>query len=245
MDPQFRPLFDAATRPYIEAGKYAWHSARGKLRHDPVFFSLLRRGLLPERGNLLDLGCGQGVLLSLLKAAKAQYLAGLWPQGWPAPPLNLDLRGIELREERVKAAHCALGGGAQVDQRDLRDFDFRPCSVIVMLDVLHYLGAGEQQRVLEKAARSLEPAGVLLVREADAGAGFPFQVTKWSERIAEAGRGRLRDSLHFRSSREWVAALENLGLGVQVEPVSGGTPFANVLFIARKELATGFPPARE
>jgi len=238
MDPQFRPLFDAATRPYIGAGKYAWHFARGKLRHDPVFFSLLRHGLLPDRGSLLDLGCGQGVLLSLLKAAKAQYRAGLWPQGWPAPPLNLDLRGIELREEPVKAAHCALGGGAQVDQRDLRDFDFRPCSVIVMLDVLHYLGAGEQQRVLEKAARSLEPAGVLLVREADAGAGFPFQVTKWSERIAEAGRGRLRNSLHFRSSREWVAALEKLGLGVRVEPVSGGTPFANVLFVARK----GFQP---
>jgi SAM-dependent methyltransferase len=191
--------------------------------------------LLPDRGSLLDLGCGQGILLSLLEAAKAQYQAGRWPQGWPAPPLNLDLRGIELREERVQAAHRALGGGAQVDQRDLRHFDFRPCSVIVMLDVLHYLGAADQLPVLEKAARALEPDGMLLVREADAGAGFPFQVTKWCERIAEAGRGRWRNSLHFRSLGEWVAALEQLGLGVRMEPVSGGTPFANVLFVARKK----------
>jgi len=86
MDPQVRPLFEAATRPYIGAGQYAWHFARGKLRHDPVFFSLLRRGLLPERGNLLDLGCGQGVLLSLIRAAQEQYRAGLWPRDWPAPP---------------------------------------------------------------------------------------------------------------------------------------------------------------
>jgi len=41
--------------------------------------------LLPDRGSLLDLGCGRGVLLSLLKAVKAQYQAGLWPQDWPAP----------------------------------------------------------------------------------------------------------------------------------------------------------------
>ncbi len=169
MDPQFRLLLEAASRPYAAAGRYAWHFARGKLRHDPVFMYLLRHGLLPDRGSLLDLGRGQGVLLSLLKAAKAQYQAGLWPQDWPAPPLNLDLSGIEL-----------------------------------------------------------------LVREAHAAAGFPFQVTKWCERIAEAGRGPLRNSLHFRSRGEWVAALEKLGLGVRVAPVSEGTPFANVLFVARR-----------
>jgi SAM-dependent methyltransferase len=234
MDPQYRPLLEAASRPYAGAGRYAWHFAQGKLRHDPIFIYLLRHGLLPDRGRLLDLGCGQGVLLSLLKAAKERYQAGLWPRDWPAPPLNLEVRGIELREDRVRAARRALGDGASVERCDLRDFEFPSCSVIVMLDVLHYLGAGDQQRVLEKAARSLEPDGVLLVREADAGAGFPFQVTKWCERIAEAGRGRLRNNLHFRSSEEWVAALGKLGLGVRLEPMSGGTPFANVLFVARK-----------
>jgi hypothetical protein len=80
---------------------------------------------------------------------------------------------------------------------DLRDFAFRPCSVFVMLDVLHYLGAGDQLPLLEKAARSLEPDGVLLMREADAAAGFPFQVTKWCERIAEARRGALAEQPAF------------------------------------------------
>jgi hypothetical protein len=79
LDPQFRLLLEAASRPYAAAGRYAWHFARGKLRHDPVFMYLLRHGLLPDRGSLLDLGCGQGVPLSLLKAAKAQYQAGLAP----------------------------------------------------------------------------------------------------------------------------------------------------------------------
>ena len=233
MDPQARLLLDPATRPYIGMGRYAWHFARGKLRHDPVYFSLLRRGVLPDRGSLLDLGCGQGVLLSLLKAAKEQYQAGRWPRDWPAPPLNLGLQGIELREDRVQAARHALGGGVQVDQRDLRDFDFPPCSVIVMLDVMLYLGEEEQQRLLDRTARALEPGGLLLLREADAGAGFAFQVTKWSERITGALRGEFAQQLHYRGAVHWIAELAGRGFAVSAQPMSEGTPFANVLFVAR------------
>jgi len=234
MDPQLRPLFEAATRPYIGAGQYARHFARGKLRRDPVYFSLLRRGLLPDRGSLLDLGCGQGVLLSLLKAAREQYRAGVWPRGWPAPPLNLDLQGIELHEDRVQAARRALGDSVQVVLRDLRDLNFQPCSVIVMLDVLLYLGEEEQQRLLEKAAGALEPGGLLLLREADAAAGFKFQATKWTERIAGALRGQFGQQLHYRSAVQWIAELAARGFAVGAQAMSEGTPFANVLLVARK-----------
>jgi SAM-dependent methyltransferase len=234
MDPQVRLLLDAATRAYIGAGRYALHFARGKLRHDPVYFSLLRRGLLPDRGSLLDLGCGQGVLLSLLKAAKEQYQAGSWPRDWPAPPLNLGLRGVELREDRLQAARHALGGNVQVDRRDLRDFDFPPCSVIVMLDVLFYLGEVEQQRLLDKAAGALESGGLLLLREADIGAGFAFHVTKWSEWIAGALRGEFGQQLHYRSAVHWTGVLLRRGFAVSAQPMSEGAPFANVLFVARK-----------
>src|SRR5258706_7715271 len=164
MNPRLRPLLEAATRPYAGAGTFAWHFARGKLRHDPGFFFLLRRGLLPDRESLLDLGCGRGILLALLKAAEEQYQAGVWPRDWPAPPLNLGLRGIELSESRVRAARHALGGSARVDLCDLRNVDLPPCSVIVMIDVLFYLGRQEQEGLLDRAAPPLAPGGLLLVR---------------------------------------------------------------------------------
>jgi SAM-dependent methyltransferase len=240
LDPQLKPLFEAVTRPYAGAGRYAWHFARGKLRHDPVFFCLLRQGVLPDRETLLDLGCGQGILLSVLKAAKEQYQAGRWPRDWPAPPLHLGLRGIELNANRAQVARRALGGSATVDVGDVRALDLPSCSVIVMLDVLFYLAKEEQQRLLEKAARALKPGGLLLLRETDAGAGFEFHVTRCSEWIAGALRGEFRQQLHYRSAARWMALLTELGFAVSAEPMSKGTPFANVLFVARKGVKSSF-----
>lgn len=239
MHPEVRPLFEAATRPYARAGRYAWHFARGKLRHDPVFFSLLRRGLLPDRGWLVDLGCGHGILLSLLRAAREHFKARSWPRGWPSPPLNLDLRGIDVREERVQAARQALGGAAEVIQDDVRKAPLRPCTVIVIFDVLLYLDEAQQGRLLDRAAAALEPGGLLLLREADAGAGLAFQVTKWCERCAGALRGDLGQPLHYRSVLQWMAELAERGFAVEAEPMSEGTPFANVLYVARKGVVCG------
>ena len=242
MDPKLTPLFEAVTRRYIGTGKYAWHFTRRKLRHDPVFFALLRQGLLPDSGSLLDLGCGRGILLSLLTAAKEQYLVGAWPHDWAAPPLNLVLRGIDLDPGCVQVARRALGRSAQLDQGDLRDVDPPSSSVIVMLDVLFYLERHEQDLLLDRAAMALEPGGLLLVRETDAGAGFAFHVTRWAERLAGALRGEFAHPLRYRSAAHWIAAIRERGFRVDVQPMSDGTPFANFLLAARKSPASPFRP---
>src|SRR5262245_37346731 len=234
MDPRFRPVFEAATRPYRAAGRYAWGFAKGKLRHDPVFHNLLRRGLLPDDGSLIDVGCGHGVLLSLLRAAHDLYAAGRWPADWPAPPTRLDLRGVDVHARRVEIARRVLDGGARFDVSDLRDFHFPPCAAIVMLDVLLYLREAQQESVLEKATAALRPGGLLLLREPDADAGIPLPLTKLSARFEAALRGKLAQPLHCRSAARWVADLSRRGFAVDATSMSQGTPFCNVLFVARK-----------
>lgn len=200
-----------------------------------MFAALLRRGLFPDEGNLLDLGCGQGLLLSLLLAARDQYAAGRWPPNWPAPPRRLALYGIDSHAGRVQVARRALGAAAQVEQRDVREHDFlRPCSVVVMIDVLLFLADGERERVIRKAAAALEPGGLLLLREADAGAGLASGLTRCSAWFDAATRGRFGVRMHCRSAAQWTAELAGQGFAVVAEPMSQGTPFANVLFVARK-----------
>jgi SAM-dependent methyltransferase len=234
VDPQLRTLLRAAARLFLPAGIYPWQFARWKLRLDAVFLALLRRGLLPDRGRLLDLGCGQGVLLALLAAAADQYERGQWPAGWPPPPRNLLLHGFEFRADRVMTARRALTGRATIALCDVRTADFPASPVAVLFDVLMYLERPEQERVLEKAAAAVEPGGILLLRETDAGGGLAFQMSRWSERLLQAGRGRLRDPLCYRRAMDWTRLLEGLHFSVTAEPMDAGTPFANVLFVARK-----------
>jgi 2-polyprenyl-3-methyl-5-hydroxy-6-metoxy-1,4-benzoquinol methylase len=234
MHSQLTPLYKAATDPYAQAGRHAWHFARGKLKYDPAFFGLLKHGVLPDHGRLFDLGCGQGILLSVLLAARKQYAAGQWPQGWPAPPSQLTMHGIELREDCVHAAQQALGNNALVETGDIQTANLTQSAAVVLLDVLHYLDDEAQRRLLARIAASLEPGGVLLMRETDAGAGMTFQLTHWAERIAGFHRGLLRHKMCYRSTKEWVQLLEEFGFNVSLKPMSEGTPFSNFLFVAKK-----------
>lgn len=235
MDLQTKNIYDSAVNYFSNSGKYAWHFARGKLRYDPIFFSLLKRGVLPDRGKLLDLGCGQGVLMALLLAARQQFNRGQWPHDWPKPPMHLDIHGIELRPDRVRAAQKAFAGEAIVELGDIRHTDFSDCAVISILDVLLYLDENAQIDVLERLSKSLPCGGLLLLREADASAGTSFQITQWAERIAGIAYGRLWQKLSFRSSHEWKKLLEQMNFSVEMQSMSEGTPFANVLYVATKK----------
>ena len=133
MNESRKALLDAATQPFRRAGNYAWRYARGKLRFDPVYFNLLRQGLFPNEGTLLDLGCGQGLLLSLVVAARRQYRSGHWPAGWQAPPQGLRLEGVERSADRVAVARSALGAEAKIEQGDLRAADFIAIQLIVKI----------------------------------------------------------------------------------------------------------------
>jgi SAM-dependent methyltransferase len=234
MHPHAEALLDGAARLYGDASRYERRFVRSKLRHDPLYLSVLRGGWLPDRGTLLDLGCGRGLLLALLACARERHAQGGWPADWPAPPAQLELQGIERREDHALLAQRALEGRARISRGDILDGGFPGCSAVVLLDVLLYLGERGQRDVLARAAAALEPGGVLLLREADAAAGLSFQVTRCAERTLEVLRGRLASRLHYRTTEQWKRLLRSQGLSVAAEPMSAGTPFANVLFVCTK-----------
>jgi len=226
-------LVASASAPYRAAGRFAWQFARGKLRRDPVFTAILARGLLGDSRRILDLGCGQALLAAWLWAADAAYRAGSWPRGWPRPPAPERYTGVEIDPREVARGRAALGKRAQIVQGDIRHVDYGPADAIVLLDVLHYNDQASQEAVLTRARAALTPQGVLLLRVADAEGGVGFVLSQLVDRlVALARRGRL-PQLACRPAREWRALLERLGFATDTLPMSAGTPFANVLLIAR------------
>jgi SAM-dependent methyltransferase len=227
-------LVDAVARRYASVGTFGRLYAREKLARDPIFFSLLERGLIPDCERLLDLGCGQGLLLALLVAARDTARAGLWPSDWPPAPSVARLHGIERNAREVRRARIALSGEARIDEVDLREAELPRSQVIALVDVIHYLELAAQERLLASVAEALEPGGLLLLRVCDAAAGVSAFLTRVSDHIGSLAKREGFARLHLRSAAEWRARLEAVGLSVAALPMSAGTPFANVLLCARK-----------
>src|SRR5262247_2572646 len=126
----------AASAPYLRAGRFAWHFAKAKLGLDPVFRHLVCEGLIGPGSRVLDLGCGQGLLGSLLLAAARADAAGTpWPERWAPVPRGLSITGIELIPREVERARLALGDGARLVCADLREAELPACDTVVILDV--------------------------------------------------------------------------------------------------------------
>ena len=219
----FGALAREAAARYPANDRFARHFAHGKLTGDPVFAYILAQQLIPAGARLLDLGCGQGLLAALLD------VRGPRPGGF---------HGIDLRAKDIARARAAMPWARWVEG-DIRSSEFSACDVVVILDVLHYVGPEEQRRVLERARDALAGGGTLLVRVAGADRSVRFRFTLFTDRVATVLRGGGWPRLHPRTLAEWRALLEGLGFRVRTEPMSHGTPFANVLCVARYDGSSG------
>lgn len=230
-------LLKRASAPYRAAGMYAYLFARGKFARDPVFEAILARGLLTESARILDLGCGQGLLAALLLTASSASAA--WPAEWPPAPRPSNIRGIDLLARDVHRAQLALTCRAEFIAADVRNADFGSADSVVILDVLHYIDHPQQRRILERVHEALLANGVLLLRIGDAEGGIGFLLGKWVDRFRSLATGRGLVPLHYRSARAWHELLDAVGFDTEALPMSRGTPFANVLIVARPRKVPG------
>ena len=225
-------LVEHAAEPYRKAGHFAYGFARGKLTLDPVFGAILRQNLLGESARVLDLGCGQGLLAAWLHGAVRCHQGGLWPKGWP-PPRSRVVRGIELMPSEVARGRRALGAAFNVIQGDIRTAEFGEADAVVVLDVMHYMPPHSQIETLRRVRTALSPGGLLLMRVGDASAGARFVFTHYVDRLIMLARGHGWFGTWCRAIEDWRALLGNSGFDSEAQWMSRGTPFANVLLIAR------------
>jgi SAM-dependent methyltransferase len=135
--------------------------------------------LAPAR--LLDIGCGSGACLDLLRAM--------------LPGVNL--AGLDISQDQIRRARERLGSSVPVIQGDARQRVGRPASYEACL--LRCLGRtmadpAERRQMITTAVEALVPGGTLLITAAT---GLPFgaevleQAGLWRIRTAMAVEGRL------------------------------------------------------
>lgn len=226
-------LVVAASDPYREVDRFAWRFARGKLGFDPIFRHVLSQGLIAPHARVLDIGCGQGLLANLLRACTSFSQQGRWPSGWATAPAATRVTGIELAPRDVARARASLGDAADFVCGDMRHTPFPEADTVVLLDVLHYVSVPEQNDVLARVRRALPANGCLLLRVGDTAAKRGFLMSEWVDALVARLRGRRGLPHSGRTLDEWTAQLEALGFVVHSHPMSRGTPFSNVLLVAK------------
>jgi ubiquinone/menaquinone biosynthesis C-methylase UbiE len=137
----------------------------------------------------------------------------------------------------VHRAKAALGDAAEFVCGDMRHIPFPEVDAVVILDVLHYITIPEQNEVLARVRRALRDDGRLLLRIGDASSRRGFVTSQWVDRVVTFVRGHRVVPQFGRTLADWTRQLEALGFEVHPQPMSAGTPFANVLLVARVKAA--------
>lgn len=109
---------------------------------------------VPAQSSVLDIGCGNGLLLYLLARA-GRLREGI---------------GVDIRREAIDAGNAALRGFG-VDQATLRvagepaDWPHRAFDAVAMIDVMHHVPPERQRETLAAACAMVRPSGLLVYKD--------------------------------------------------------------------------------
>jgi trans-aconitate methyltransferase len=176
--------------------------------------------LVPAAGLVVDLGCGEGLLAHVLvrRAPGRRVLA-----------IDHDPR----RVDRLRRS----ASGLPIEARDasFATTPIPPCDAVLAIDVLHYLDRASQETLVERAAAALNPGGVLVLRDPDAGLVLRMLATRLHERLFTTLRITKARIGAYRTSGAWARLLEHAGLAeVRVGRRPWLSPYADRIVAGRK-----------
>lgn len=131
--------------------KYFYYIVRNKTA---PFKKVLR--YIPDDSDILDLGCGYGILIDLIFAKKNNCrITGI----------DIDAKRIETLKEKYPHSRFIAGDVlAEVGRLCLEKAEF---DCVIIFDVLYLLPPDRQKELIRAASRLLKPSGVFLIKEMD------------------------------------------------------------------------------
>jgi SAM-dependent methyltransferase len=201
------------------------------LQHDAFYSVLLSQNLVPAGARILDLGCAQGLLAAWLFAAQQYHSEGAWPNSSPVPVSIESYRGIDRNEAEIRRARRAIGQRAEFSVGDITLEQVSKATLIVLLDVLHYLEYGAQEKLLRLVRSALPGGGTLLLRVGDSADGVRARLSGWIDQVVMRMRGA-QGHLYRRPLTAWLVLLDDTGFTVQQIAHQRSAGYANALLRA-------------
>jgi SAM-dependent methyltransferase len=201
--------------------RWNYHYVRSKLASDPLYPGVLQ-ALRGSRAPLLDLGCGLGLLAHALRA-----------DGQDMPYLGVDNDTLKIHRARHASAAAQLPS-VEFEIGDLARALPRHGGSVAILDVLQYLQAPAQQRLLDAAIAMLVPGARLVIRAALVDGSRRGRISRLSDHAANLIGWMQSAPRCYPQAAHLRAGLEGAGLQVAFSPLYGRTPFNNWLVVAER-----------
>ncbi len=174
---------------------------------------------LPDKGVILDLGCGFG-LFSLFMAARKPN----------THVVGLDISAARLEIAREAARKLGLSNVTYL-QRDLRTW--HPDQTIAgayALDIFHHLPPENGNRLLAELFACIEPGGRFLLKDIDT---MPRGML-WFTYLLDVLMSP-RDDFHYRSAGAWLRQLRDSGFApIHLHYLWDILPYPHILLICDK-----------
>ena len=190
----------------------------GKLRLDPVF-QVARRIIAKRNRQVVDLGCGLGILgICLRTSGITVKYKGTDPEPWKINSAKQAMRYFGFEEvgyEVMDAISTNIPEGATV----------------CLFDVLHYMNDAQQNQLTTRLANAANSGSVVLIRTALRGAGWRYWMTLMEEKWTRLSGWIRGGEINFPTRQGIVDAFSRHGLTPQIHPLWGKTPFASHLIV--------------
>jgi 1-acyl-sn-glycerol-3-phosphate acyltransferase len=209
--------FNRLSKNYIYKGPILEWYMRVKIALEGNY--KLFESLLPKKGTITDVGCGYGFLPYMLSFMSEDRI----------------VIGTDYDEEKIDVANNCFSKTDKLRffAADATECELPKSDAFVLSDILHYLPAAQQEKLIQKCAAALNENGMILLRDADASLEKRHTGTRITEFFStKFGFNKTKNKLEFVSSTFIEDVAKKLNLHIQ--KIDNTKLTSNITYILKK-----------
>lgn len=169
----------------------------------------------PKNGLIIDIGCGEGVLATLLAISSKKR----------------KVEGYDINQDKINL-------GQSIAQR-IPNLSFQRKNVLkenlpkaagfVLSDFLHHIPEEQHKSLLKRIVEATDKNGIIVIKEIDLADGIRSKISRFFDFLFYPGQ-----NVSFINSQDLANFLKSLGLKVDLIKTQKWFPGSTTLFICRR-----------